>query len=405
MLTQKNIHLYKIIFLSICCFLLFSCQNSLFKSIDDVISGPAPPQVTGDERTNDPRPVWTWTLSEDATNVRYQLGTESPNSWITAGGTNVRSFTPSEDLAEGNYTLYVQASNVHNIWSNSGTLEIIVDFTKPDVPVVSGPSGTITARPRWEWDINPEVEFYRIGFTDGNWIKQDLTDNFYIHDLDLPDGSYTLYVQALDFAGNWSSTGQHTLIVDGTIPAMLEPLGIVSGVQPVFKWSASTIPNAVYTIQISSDQLFTGIIGTIENLFGLEYLLAEPLTENNSYFWRIKILDETGLESTYTQPAAFEIPETQLDIGLTIDIPIQADIPLDSSTTQLIKGSNLILTVAPPFSYDEISWYLDGVKIEDENGLSLTYGETLPIGNYIITVAIKAGSTIYTEEVVFAVRL
>jgi hypothetical protein len=406
---MMNLKKHRIVFLLcifVCIILFFiGCENSLFSSFDEATRGTDPPMVSGDTRTNILRPTWSWQLPNDAVNVRYKLGDSESDTWITAGGTNTVSFTPLDDLEEGSYTLYVQTSNQHGVWSISGTFEIVVDITKPDIPIVSGPQGTVNQRPMWSWESDTEIEKYRIGFTDGSWIRQDLSSSFYIPDVGLSNGSYTLFVQSCDFAGNWSESGSYVIIVDTDIPVPESPVGVVNDVQPVFNWSLSSIPTAKYELQIAEDESFTVNLQIYTDIYDISYELSDPVNEDETYYWRVRIIDESGEEGVFGETVEITIPPTSLDIGIIIDIPFDADLSTQTSGTELTKGEDMLVNVTPDFVYDSVSWYLDSVLLDGEDESSIMIGADLPIGNYTLTAAVRSGSTVYTEDVTFSVRL
>lgn len=326
-------------------------------------------------------------------------------SWITVGGTNIVTFTPIEPLEEGSHILYVQASNEHEVWSVSGTFEIVVDLTAPDPPAVNGPAGTVKQRPTWSWESDISIEKYRVGFSDGSWIRQDLSSNYYIPEVGLSNGSYTLFVQACDYAGNWSGSGSHTIIVDTDAPVPTTPTGVTTSVLPAFSWSETTIPSGSYELLIAEDNSFTTIVQTHSGINGVPYELSEELNEDEIYFWKVCVVDETGEAGSFSEIVEINIPATSLDIGIVIDIPFDADLSTQTSGTALKKGEDMLVSVAPDFVYDSIGWYLDGIQLDGESGSSITIGADLPIGNYTLTAAVRSGSTIYTEDVTFSVRL
>jgi hypothetical protein len=96
---------------------------------------------------------------------------------------------------------------------NADIKAAFTDTQAPDAPVVSGPFTTINRKPTWSWNQAAGVTKYRYSFSAGsNWAET--TETWFTPDVDLtPGNSYTLYVQAGDRAGNWSSSGSWSVLV------------------------------------------------------------------------------------------------------------------------------------------------------------------------------------------------
>ena len=128
----------------------WSASGSATVTID--ITAPAAPVVTGASPTNDTNPTWSWAVASDVVAVRYQVDSESAGGWIETGSSIV-SYTPATDLADGTYTLYVQAKDAAGNWSTSGSRAITVNRNVASPPVVTGTSSTNSTTPTWSWTI------------------------------------------------------------------------------------------------------------------------------------------------------------------------------------------------------------------------------------------------------------
>jgi len=69
-------------------------------------------------------PTWIWVAVDDAVKYRIQLDGTDPDKWQEIG--NVFEWT-SPPAADGSHTLYVQASDIANNWSATGSAETVVD--------------------------------------------------------------------------------------------------------------------------------------------------------------------------------------------------------------------------------------------------------------------------------------
>lgn len=216
----------------------------------------SPPTVTGAAFTNNTMPTWSWTAGGGGNGTfRYKLD----NSDLTSGATTTTSlsYTPGTALADGSHTLYVQESNgaASERWSNSGSFTIIVDTTPPVAPVVTGTSPTNNVTPTWTWSSGGGNGNYRFKLGDNDFSSgATLTAaTSFTPGSALSDGTYTLYVQEQDNAGNWSSSGSFSIIVDTThsvtVSANSSGGGTVSGGGTYSEGASVTVlavPNSGY---------------------------------------------------------------------------------------------------------------------------------------------------------------
>ena len=190
----------------------------LFSFLSMVEAAPAPPEVTGPKFTSESRPTWSWTSGGGGNGTfRYHEDTDDfSGSYTTTTDTSV---TAQSDLPPGSYTLYVQESDFAGNWSASGFFTVVVEEASfPMAPVVTGPATTNNPRPTWSWTSggggNGTFRYHE-DTDDFSGSYTTTTDTSVTAQSDLPPGSYTLYVQESDFAGNWSSSGGFTLLIIG----------------------------------------------------------------------------------------------------------------------------------------------------------------------------------------------
>lgn len=218
----------------------WSVSGSRLVIID--LSAVTPPFVSGTSPTNDTTPTWTWTIPAEAVDIRYRL---NGGAWTYVGGIGQTSYTPSTPLGEGSHTLEVQAGNSAGTWSQSGTKIIIIDLTPPEPPQVTGESPTTDPTPMWTWNIPEETVNFRYSLNSEPWTETgENTTTFFTPQTPLPAGNHTLEVQAQDEAGNWSSSGIQTIVIDFD----LLPPPVVSGTSP----TTDTTPTWTWTIPSGS---------------------------------------------------------------------------------------------------------------------------------------------------------
>ena len=254
----------------------WSDQNSFITEIDTSI--PGTPLVFGDLYTQDLRPSWNWDSAGGGNGVfRISLNDENfTNPELLSAYT----YTSSEDLAEGEYTLFVQERNAAGTWSASGSFKVIIDRTAPQSPLVSSLfSTTVDRQPQWDWLAQGGgIGIFRYKLGDENFDELGIitTANSFSPLFPFVDGKYKLYVQERDESENWSESGFFEVEIDGTAPS--PPLVTAQTPQatskPVWNWISGGGGNGQYRFRIDNSNLSSGSTETTltsyEESFGLD---------------------------------------------------------------------------------------------------------------------------------------
>jgi hypothetical protein len=248
----------------------WSALNSLAIVID--VTAPLAPTVSGIAQTNSLRPTWSWSSGggSGSGNYRYKLD----NTDLSTGATlsTSTSYTPSTDLSEGTHRLSVQERDAAGNWSNSGSFVLTIDATAPLSPTVSGSSMTNSLRPTWNWVSGGTGNGnYRYKLNDSNLTLSSTatTNTTYSPASDLTEGTFVLYVQEQDSAGNWSALGSHTVVIDATPPSAPEFSGttLVSITRPTWTWSSGGAGSGNYRYKLDSSDFSVGAITTTATTF------------------------------------------------------------------------------------------------------------------------------------------
>jgi hypothetical protein len=144
--------------------------------------------------------------------------------------------------------------------SNATSKAAYTDTVAPKAPMVSSSATTNLTKPIWTWNSVIDAERYRYSFSDGaNWVET--TATAFTPGAQLTAGSYTLYVQAQDRAGNWSSSGSLTTTIalpkmevkqgDALIPLELEAIILETLPYLIVVVSASTLEIAGADLNLS----------------------------------------------------------------------------------------------------------------------------------------------------------
>jgi hypothetical protein len=98
------------------------------------------------------RPAWSWESAGGGNGTfRFRLNSDNLATGAMVGQDT--SYTPSENLAGGIHTLYVQERDAAGNWSQTGSYSVRIDTTPPSAPSVEATpaSPTNNRRPTWKW--------------------------------------------------------------------------------------------------------------------------------------------------------------------------------------------------------------------------------------------------------------
>lgn len=197
----------------------WSVSDSLNLTIDQ--TPPLAPVVSSTPQTNDPTPVWSWAAGDaDAYGYRYQFNAEDPAGWAEVS-LSTTTYAPATSLTSGGYTVYVQARDKAGNWSSSGSSSTVIDVDPPAVPSLSAVT-PVNTDASWSWvkgSVDTASFRYQLNSESAaGWSAESESVKTYT-ETGSAEGSYTLYVQARDAAGNWSASASKVVTVDLTPPA------------------------------------------------------------------------------------------------------------------------------------------------------------------------------------------
>lgn len=218
------------------------------------ITPPGDPVISAPSATNDSMPEWSWESGGGGSGTfRYRLDSDNLTSEDATIGSST-SFIPSTNLDEGPHTFYLQEKDSTGNWSAIVSKVVVIDFTPPSAPELTGSSLTKDATPTWEWSPggggNGTYEF-AIGSDDA--VEVDSTA-FTAED-GLSDDSYWVYCRERDAAGNWSSLDSFKTTVDLTPPdaPKVEGTALTNSPRPVWIWTPGGGGNGEYQYSLNSE--------------------------------------------------------------------------------------------------------------------------------------------------------
>ncbi|WP_080198927.1 Ig-like domain-containing protein, partial [Salmonella enterica] len=345
--------------------------------------------VKGDNMTNDDRPHFRVTVPTDVNEVRLSI--DGGNSWVqaTPGVAGSWEYIWPTDLADGQYTLTVEATDKAGN-TVTKTIDFAVDTTL-SVPVivlnsaddtgVQGDNMTNRTQPTFALQhidddavrVTVSVEHGGVTTTfdatkgTGGWTFTP-TGSW-------ADGDYTLSVSVEDKAGNTSHSASLTVTVDTQIAInnieLVNDSGIpndnlTNNVRPQFQ---VTVPTDVNVVRLSIDGGKTWFNATQSATPGVwDYTWLTDVA-NGSYTLTVEATDAAGNKATQNL-------EFNIDTLLS-----EPTIALDSTDDSGTKGDNLTNENKPTFILGNIDADARYVTVEVQHGgtkevLTATKGAT-----------------------------
>ncbi len=216
-------------------------ETAVEVDVDVDLEGPSPVVFkSGPILTNAATAEWEWTPAESDDGIEeYRLRLDSSAEWQV-----VKNRTYGHAVDENvqvELTLEVQQRDQAGNWSESSIKTIVVDRIPPVKPVVTGESPTANPTPSWTWQVEDGVVLSR-------WwspsIQQGVpatgNEMAYTPAEGLATGSYTLFVQVRDAAGNWSEPASYVIAVDRdpARPPVVTGPAITMDTTPGWSWTS-----------------------------------------------------------------------------------------------------------------------------------------------------------------------
>ncbi|WP_079816715.1 Ig-like domain-containing protein [Salmonella enterica] len=327
--------------------------------------------VKGDNMTNDDRPHFRVTVPTDVNEVRLSI--DGGNLWVkaTPGVAGSWEYIWPTDLADGQYTLTVEATdNAGNTVTK--TIDFAVDTTL-SVPVivldsaddtgVQGDNMTNRTQPTFNLQhidddvVRVTVSVEHGGVTTTFDAAKGASGWTFTPPASWADGDYTLSVSVEDAAGNTSHSAPLTVRVDTQIAIdsieLVNDSGIpndnlTNNVRPHFR---VTVPADVNEVRLSIDDGKTWVTAAQNTAGAWEYIWPDDVTDG-SHTVTVEATDEAGNKTTQT---------LDFTIDTTLSVPT---LSLDSADDSGIAGDNITNVKTPGFTLDNIDTDVSRVMVE-----------------------------------------
>ncbi|EPU7028793.1 non-fimbrial adhesin SiiE [Salmonella enterica subsp. enterica] len=328
--------------------------------------------VKGDNMTNDDRPHFRVTVPTDVNEVRLSI--DGGNSWVqaTPGVAGSWEYIWPTDLADGQYTLTVEATDKAGN-TVTKTIDFAVDTTL-SVPVIvldsaddtgiQGDNMTNSTQPTFALQhIDDDAVRVMVSVEHGGVTTTfDATKGTggwsFTPTGAWADGDYTLSVSVEDKAGNTSHSASLTVTVDTQIAInnieLVNDSGIpndnlTNNVRPHFQ---VTVPTDVNVVRLSIDGGKTWFNATQSATPGAwDYIWPDDVADGG-YTLTVEATDKAGNKTTQ---------ELDFTIDTTLSVPT---LSLDSADDSGIAGDNITNVKTPGFTLNNIDTDVSRVIVE-----------------------------------------
>ncbi|EFR2966582.1 Ig-like domain repeat protein [Salmonella enterica] len=328
--------------------------------------------VKGDNMTNDDRPHFRVTVPTDVNEVRLSI--DGGNSWVqaTPGVAGSWEYIWPTDLADGQYTLTVEATDKAGN-TVTKTIDFAVDTTL-SVPVIvldsaddtgiQGDNMTNSTQPTFALQhidddaVRVTVSVEHGGVTTTFDATKGTGGWSFTPTGAWADGDYTLSVSVEDKAGNTSHSASLTVTVDTQIAInnieLVNDSGIpddnlTNNVRPHFQ---VTVPTDVNVVRLSIDGGKTWFNATQSATPGAwDYIWPDDVADGG-YTLTVEATDKAGNKTTQ---------ELDFTIDTTLSVPT---LSLDSADDRGIAGDNITNVKTPGFTLNNIDTDVSRVIVE-----------------------------------------
>ncbi|MGL6861880.1 non-fimbrial adhesin SiiE [Salmonella sp. NW1181] len=328
--------------------------------------------VKGDNMTNDDRPHFRVTVPTDVNEVRLSI--DGGNSWVqaTPGVAGSWEYIWPTDLADGQYTLTVEATDKAGN-TVTKTIDFAVDTTL-SVPVIvldsaddtgiQGDNMTNSTQPTFALQhidddaVRVTVSVEHGGVTTTFDATKGVGGWSFTPTGAWADGDYTLSVSVEDKAGNTSHSASLTVTVDTQIAInnieLVNDSGIpndnlTNNVRPHFQVK---VPTDVNVVRLSIDGGKTWFNATQSATPGAwDYIWPDDVADGG-YTLTVEATDKAGNKTTQ---------ELDFTIDTTLSVPT---LSLDSADDSGIAGDNITNVKTPGFTLNNIDTDVSRVIVE-----------------------------------------
>jgi len=323
------------------------------------------PNVSGDVWTKDDVRV---TLTSEEGTIYYHLGT---GSW--------QEYTTPVVIDKNNTTIYARVMDEVGNYSEVSSLTIQnIDRIAPSIDLTYDKTWTSNIKVNYSIkDQDSQLASIRYGFSSSNtvepiWQEIDTTEGTGSINKNDVDGTYYLWVEAIDNAGNREVTITEALYLDKTLPVV------------TFETNPSKLPQTSFTIPfIVNEENIESIVyafSTQEEAPSDGYTTFQNYSNSNNqvtlsykptgrYYLYVIVTDKAGNQVTartsYTYQLVNETPNIEINPSNQLDYSKEIAVVIDVTTLDFVETNKM-----------EYVWLKADQNIEDYTGTWTTFDKT-----------------------------
>ena len=259
--------------------------------------------------------------------LKWNKDLKSDTYTIQISSDSFSTFSVNESLADTSYTTPELGYNTQYSWrvrgsnsSGDGEWSEVWSFTTqvepPDIITIVSPTDStrdVTLTPTLKWFDDVKADYFEVSliglgreFGDFVFSKQifaiTTTDTTYT----TPELSYgrvySIWVTGYNSAGaGYRNNTSRFRTIDAPLesPTLSTPFNeqVNVGTMTEFAWNEIE-SSASYHLQVSADEGFSSTVFDSSKLGSTSFTLSEPLSENTTYFWRMKSISDNELRNS-----------------------------------------------------------------------------------------------------------
>lgn len=283
------------------------------------------PSLMGTTPTNDSTPTWSWNNIIGAVLYRHSFDN------MTWTETVMTSYTPLNSLEDGDHTLYVQAQDKWENWSESGSYMIFIDTVPPEVPVIEAYSTTINTYTEWKWQDITDAVYFNVDINDVAYTSD---KSEFILPFESPFGAeYVFKVSSVDNCGNESAEAVFTTKTANVINTIIDDTSDAGGhnsiaVDSLGYTHISYYDNTNNALKYKSNKTGDWIVETVADNFRGKY---NSIAVDQSGFAHISYYNENAGYLEYAENTSGNWVIEVLDNDDIADVGQYTSITIDSS--------------------------------------------------------------------------
>lgn len=242
------------------------------------------------------------------------------------------------ELRENAMSLNYQSikTNLENRYNDLGITPVVPDFEDygdkdgdsiidmHDYTLLTPEGVTNNTKPTLDWtDSKLEGIKYHVQLSEDMYFntiieEANIDESYYsVNTILLNNHTYywRVFININNIESNWAGDNEFTVDI-GTVTLSNPGVALPPDSMPTLSWEASSIPNAIYKLQISEESDFNNILEEANDISETSYNAVSTFINDEIYYWRVCVIDENGIQSVWSAPNSFYLERLDTNTGL-----------------------------------------------------------------------------------------